>query len=81
MKEIIGKSKIKSTNIPRKLKINNVGVYNKREIADAFNYFSIISLQILVRNWPVKYKNHLNIWNISIKWMSKWSLNLYGQTN
>ena len=39
MKEIIGKSKIKSTNIPRKLKINNVGVYNKREIADTFNYF------------------------------------------
>ena len=39
MKEIIGKSKLTSTNIPRKLKINNVGVYNKREIADAFNYF------------------------------------------
>ena len=38
MKDIIGKSKIKSTNIPRKLKINKLDVYNKRKIADAFNY-------------------------------------------
>ena len=33
------KSKIKSTNIPRKLTINKVDVYNKPEIADAFNDF------------------------------------------
>ena len=33
------KSKIKSTNIPRKLTINKVDVYNKPEIADAFNGF------------------------------------------
>ena len=39
MKDIIGKAKIKSTNLPRKLTINKVDVYNKPEIADAFNDF------------------------------------------
>ena len=39
MKDIIGKSKIKKTNLPRKLTINKVDVYNKPEIADAFNDF------------------------------------------
>ena len=39
MKDIIGRTKIKSTNLPRKLEINNVGVYNKPKIADAFNDF------------------------------------------
>ena len=39
MKDMIGKAKIKSTNLPRKLTINKVDVYNKREIADAFNDF------------------------------------------
>ena len=39
MKDIIGKSKIKSTNLPRKLKIIKGDVYNKPEIADAFNEF------------------------------------------
>ena len=39
MKDIIGKSKIKSTNLPRKLTINKVDVYGKPEIADAVNDF------------------------------------------
>ena len=39
MKDIIGKAKIKSTNLPRKLTINRVDIYNKQEIADAFNDF------------------------------------------
>ena len=39
MKDIIRKSKIKSTNLPRKLTINKVDVYNKPEIGDAFNDF------------------------------------------
>ena len=39
MKDIIGKSKIKSTNLPRKLTINKVNVYNRPEIAGAFNDF------------------------------------------
>ena len=39
MKDIFGKSKIKSTNFPRKLTINKMDVYNKPEIADASNDF------------------------------------------
>ena len=39
MKDIIGKSNIKSTNLPRKLAVNKANVYNKRKIADAFNDF------------------------------------------
>ena len=33
------KSKIKLTNLPRKLTINKVNVYNKPKIAYDFNYF------------------------------------------
>ena len=39
MKYVIGKSKIKSTNIPNKLTINKKDVYNKRKRADALNDF------------------------------------------
>ena len=39
MKDTFRKSKIKSTNLQRKLTINKVDVFNKREIADAFNDF------------------------------------------
>ena len=39
MKDIIGKSKIKSTNFPHKFTINKMDIYNKPEIADAFNDF------------------------------------------
>ena len=37
MKDIIGKSKIKSANVPCKLTINKVNVYNKPEIVNTFN--------------------------------------------
>ena len=39
MKDIIGKSKIRSTNLPRKLIINKTNVYNKHKRANAFNDF------------------------------------------
>ena len=39
MKDIIEKSKIKLTNLLRKLPINKVGVCNKRKIADLFDDF------------------------------------------
>ena len=55
MEDIIGKSKIKLTNLPSRVTINKVDVYNKPETAYAFDDF----LQIFVRNWPVKYQNHL----------------------
>ena len=39
MKDIIGKSKIKLTNLPLKLTITKVGVYNEPDMADTFNDF------------------------------------------
>ena len=39
MKDTFRKSKIKSTNLQHKLTINKVDVFNKREIAGAFNDF------------------------------------------
>ena len=39
MNDIIGKSKIKSISLPRKLTVNKMDVYNKLKIADAFNNF------------------------------------------
>ena len=39
MKAIIGKWKIKLTNLPRKLTVNKVHIYNNPEIADASNDF------------------------------------------
>ena len=55
MKDIFGKSKIKQKNLPGKLTIEKVDFYNKPEIADV----SMIYLQVLVRNWLVKYQNYL----------------------
>ena len=64
MKDIIGKSKIKSTNLPRKLRINKVDAYSKPERADAFNDFFTNIGQTLA----VKYQNYLkHLKHISIK--------------
>ena len=47
VKDIIGKSKIKSTNHSRKLAVNKVDVYDQPEIADAFNdFFTSIGQQL-----------------------------------
>ena len=47
MKDIIGKSKIKLANLLCKLTTNKVDVYNKPEIADAFNsFFTNIGLKL-----------------------------------
>ena len=67
MKDIIRKSKIKSTNLPRKLTINNADIYNKPEIADAFNdFFTNIGQKL-----AIKYQNLLkHLKHISIKRLS-----------
>ena len=56
MKDIIGKSKIKSINLPRKFTINKVDVYNKPETADAFHDFFINTGQKLARQIPKSSK-------------------------
>ena len=64
IKDIIGKSKIKSTNHSRKLTINKVDVYDQPEIADAFNdFFTSISQKL-----ASQIQNHLkHLKHISIK--------------
>ena len=39
MKDIIGNSEIKLTNLPRKLTLNKVNLYNKPKKPDTVNYF------------------------------------------
>ena len=56
MEDIIGKSKMKSTNLLRKLTINKVVVYNKSEIADTFNDFFKNIDQKLVSETPKSSK-------------------------
>ena len=39
MKELIGKIKLKSSNLPRRVTINEVDIFDKRKIANEFNAF------------------------------------------
>ena len=67
MKDIIGKSKIKSKSLPRKLTINKVDVYNKTEIADAFNDFFTNVGQKLASQIPKSsktFETQINIVNV-----------------
>ena len=57
MKDIIEKPKINSTNLPRKLAISKVDVYNKPKIGDAFKSNTRLIL---------KHSNH-----IQTRWMLK----------
>ena len=67
MKDISRKSKVKSTNLPRKLTINKVDVYNKPEIVDAFNGFFANIGQKLASQIPKSsktfetYNNKVNV--------------------
>ena len=55
MKYIIGKSKIKSANLPCKLTINKVDVYNKRKIANTSNDFFTTIGQKLASQIPKSF--------------------------
>ena len=69
MKDIIGKSKRKSTNLPPKLTINKVDVCNKCKIADAFNHFFTNVGQKLVSQIPKSsetFETYIN--KVSVKW-------------
>ena len=69
MKDIIEKSKRKSTNLPPRPTINKVDVYNKRKIADAFNDFFTNVGQKLVSQIPKSsetFETYIN--KVSVKW-------------
>ena len=40
MKELIGKIKLKSSNLPRRITVNDVDIFDERIIANEFNAFS-----------------------------------------
>ena len=40
MKELIGKIKLKSSNLPRRITVNEVGIFDERKIANEFNAVS-----------------------------------------
>ena len=39
MKELVGKIKLKSSNLPRRITVNKVGIFDERKIANEFNAF------------------------------------------
>ena len=39
MKELIGKVKLKSSNLPRKITVNKVDLFDETKIAHEFNFF------------------------------------------
>ena len=63
MKDIIGKSKIKLKDLPRKLKINKMDVFNKSEKADSFKDFFTNIGQKLASQIPKsskRFETHIN---------------------
>ena len=70
MKDIIGKSKLKSTNLSHNLTVNKVNVYNKPEITAVFNNFFTNIDQKLASKVPKSsktFENHINKLNVVIK--------------
>ena len=39
MKELVGKIKLKSSNLPRRITVNKVDIFDERKIANEFNAF------------------------------------------
>ena len=39
MKELVGKIKLKSSNLPRRITVNKVGIFDERKITNEFNAF------------------------------------------
>ena len=39
MKELIGKIKLKSSNLPRRITVNEIDIFDERKIANEFNGF------------------------------------------
>ena len=67
MKNIIGKSNTKLTNLPQKLTINKVDVYDKPEIVDAFHdFFTNIGLKLAsqIPESSKTFKTYINKMNV-----------------
>ena len=51
MKELIGKMTLKSSNLPRKITVNKVDLFDQTKIAHEFNYF----FTNIGKTWQVKF--------------------------
>ena len=52
MKELIGKMTLKSSNLPRKITVNKVDLFDQTKIAHEFNSF----FTNIGKNWQVKFQ-------------------------
>ena len=63
MKELIGKIKFKSSNLPRRITVNEVDIFDKRKIANEFNsFFTNIGskLAIKIPNASTTFESYIN---------------------
>ena len=63
MKELIGKIKLKSSNLLRRITVNEVDIFVKRKIANEFNaFFTNIGSKLAskIPNAPTTFKSYIN---------------------
>ena len=63
MKELVGKIKLRSSNLPRRITVNEVDIFDERKTANEFNaFFSNIGNKLASRisNASTTFKSHIN---------------------
>ena len=78
MKELIGKIKLKSSNLPRRITVNDVDIFDERKIANEFNGFFTNIESKLASKIPYasttfeSYLNYILLWKQSnSRWMNE----------
>ena len=78
IKELIGKIKLKSSNLPRRITVNDVDIFDERKIANEFNgFFTNIESKLAskIPNASTTFESYLNyilLWKQSnSRWMSE----------
>ena len=78
MKELIGKIKLKSSNLPRRITVNDVDIFDERKIANEFNgFFTNIESKLAskIPNASTTFESYLNyilLWKQSnSRWMNE----------
>ena len=63
MKELVGKLKLKSSNLPIRITVNEVDIFDERKIANEFNaFFTNIGNKLAFRipNASTTFESHIN---------------------
>ena len=63
MKELIGKIKLKSSNLPRRITVNDVDIFDERKIANEFNtFFTSIGSKLAskIPNASTTFESYIN---------------------